>query len=113
MFCLSLALSVSLGLLFVSNLNLQVFAFFIFATGRSLLITVMFSFVAVEYRGDHYGRVIAFVTSICAAIGFLQLAMQKIYSGPANNNFDYISAGMMIALAPLYYFTWWCHKNRV
>jgi hypothetical protein len=88
-------------------------AFVIFATGRALLITVMFSYVAVEYRGEHYGRVIAFVTAIAAAIGFIQLGLQKVLNGPANGNFDYFTAGMIIALTPLYYFSYWCHKNRV
>ena len=100
-------------MLFINNCYAQIPAFFIFATGRALLITVMFSFVAVEYRADHYGRVIAFVTTICACIGLLQLALQKILNGPANNQFDYFTAGMVIALTPLYAFSYWCHKNRV
>lgn len=99
--------------LFSDNLYAQIPSFFIFATGRALLITVMFSFCAVEYRGEHYGRVVAFVTTICAAIGLLQLLLQYLLNGPANDNFDYFTAGMIIALAPMFYFSYWCHINRV
>jgi len=106
-------LSVGFSFGFIHNIYAQIPAFFIFGTGRALLITVMFSFVAVEYRGDHYGRVIAFVTTICAAIGLLQLALQKVLNGPADNNFDYFTIGFIVALAPLFYFSWWCHKGRV
>jgi hypothetical protein len=73
----------------------------------------MFSYVAVEYRPDHYGRVIAFVTTMCALIGLLQLLMQWVLNGPADDAFDYFTAGMVVAFVPLFYFSWWCHKQRV
>jgi len=104
---------VSFGFLFIKNEFAQIPAFFFFATGRALLITIMFSFVAVRYRSDHYGRVIAFVTTLCAIIGLLQLLLQWILSGPANDNFDYFSGGFIAALVPLYYFSVWCKRHRV
>lgn len=106
-------LILSTATLFVKSLPLQILSFFLLGTGRALLITGMFSFVATQYRGDHYGRVVAFITTICACVGLLQLAMQKLLNGPADNDFDYFSAGMIISMVPLYGFSYWCYRRRI
>ena len=104
---------IGVAFLFWNNLWAQIPGFFFFATGRALMITVLFSFVAVEYRAEHYGRIIAFINIISGAVGFAQLGLQKLLSGPANNDFRPFAGGMIATLASLYVFTWWCHKNRV
>lgn len=106
-------LIIGIAFLFTDNLWAQLPGFFFFATGRALMITVLFSFVAVEYRPEHYGRIIAFISIISGAVGFAQLGLQKLLSGPANNDFRPFAGGMIATLASLYVFTWWCHKNRV
>ncbi len=103
----------SFAWLFWRSQYAQIAAFFFFGTGRSLLITIMFSFVAVEYRSEHYGRVIAAITILCAIIGAAQIGLNALLSGPANNNFDPFIVGMIVALVPLYSFSWWCHKERI
>lgn len=112
-FAATTLLILSTACLFVKSLPLQILSFFLLGTGRALMITGMFSFVATQYRGDHYGRVIAFVTTVCACIGLLQLLLQNLLNGAANNNFDYFSAGMIIAMVPLYSFALWCYRRRI
>ena len=109
--CLCL-LSIGIAFLFINNKYAQLGGFFVIATGRALLITVMFSFVNMEYRPEHIGRVIAFVTTIAAAIGLLQLELQALLNGPADDDFNYFTTGMIVAMVPLFSFSWWCHKNR-
>ena len=62
--------------LYEDVLGWQFLGFVFYTLARAIVITVMFSYVATQYRADHYGRVVAIVTIIATPIGFLQLLMQ-------------------------------------
>jgi hypothetical protein len=109
---LSLPLSVGFSFLYLHSLYAQLLGFFITCIGRTMMITVMFAMVADEYRPEHYGRIVAFINIICASIGLAQLGLQKVLSGPADNNFDYFTTGFIVTLAPMFGFSYWCHKTR-
>ena len=72
----ALVMAMSYLPLYEDVLGWQFIGFVFYTLARALVITVMFSYVATQYRADHYGRVVAFVTIVATPIGFLQLVMQ-------------------------------------
>lgn len=69
-------LSLSYLPLYVPLLPLQLLSFTLYTLSRALVISIMFTYAATQYRGDHYGRIVAIVTIIATPLGFLQLLMQ-------------------------------------
>ena len=77
----TIALAMSYLPLYLDVLWVQLLAFLFYTLSRALVITVMFSYAATQYRSDHYGRVVAIITVIATPLGFLQLLMQDRSSG--------------------------------
>ncbi len=81
--------------------------------GRAVLITLMFAYVNTEYRREHYGRIVGFVTLVCAIVGFLQLLMQNLVNNKFNNDFRPLNGFVMVILTPLFYFSHHLNKQRI
>ena len=96
--------------LYVSSLPLQIVGFLLYTLGRAIVITVMFTYAAVHYRPDHYGRIVAVVVAIAIPVGFLQLVMQQL---TADYSYTTINTACACGFTPALLYAWWLKQRSL
>ena len=106
----TLALSMSYMPLYTDMLGLQWLSFVLYTLARAIVVTVMFAYAATQYRPDHYGRIVAVVTTVATPIGFLQLLMQR-----ESEAFGYKGINTVCALAalPMLLYAWFLKRRNI
>ena len=103
-FICTLTLAMSYLPLYVDALEFQWVAFVFYTLARAIVVTLMFGYVATQYRPDHYGRLVAVMTVVATPIGFLQLLMQQKSDEFGYKGINTVCAvGIMPALLYAYY----------
>lgn len=100
----------SYAVLFAPYLELQIVSFAAYTLARALVVTVMFTYVATQYRHDHYGRLVAFVTIIAVPIGFIQLGMQ---AATEHLSYKAVNAACMIGTLPAFLYARWLQNRKI
>ena len=94
-------IALSYSPLFFELLPAQIATFLLYTIGRAFVVTLMFVFVAVAYRPEHYGRLLSYVNIIAAVVGFLQIVMNIITDQMFHQDYKYVNAFCMITVLPL------------
>ena len=107
-FICAISLCTSYLPLYSSDLWIQPLAFLLYTLARAIVVTTLFTYVALHYRSDHYGRMIAVVTVVAIPIGFLQLLMQQM-----TEKFTYrdINTLCILAFTPCFIYAWWLKRK--
>ena len=107
-FVCGLTLCTSYLPLYSSDLWLQPLAFVLYTLSRAIVITCLFTYVALHYRSDHYGRLIAVVTTVAIPVGFLQLLMQDM-----TERYSYrdINTVCILGFLPCFLYSWWLKRK--
>jgi MFS family permease len=99
--------------LFIHTKWVQLISFIFYACGRSMVTTLMFAFSATHYRADHYGRITAFITLICAIIGCAQIGTTHLGEDVLDQDYTYMNVGMILTLTPFFAFAWLLRKRKM
>ena len=107
-FVCALTLCASYLPLYSSDLWVQPLGFMLYTLSRAIVITCLFTYVALHYRSDHYGRLIAVVTVVAIPVGFLQLLMQSMIG-----RFTYrdINTVCVVGFLPCFLYAWWLRRK--
>jgi MFS family permease len=99
--------------LFINNLPISILSFILYSLARSFITTLIFGYISTQYRSDHYGYIVAVATTLCAAVGFLQLELTDFIQGPLSGDLNILMILTSTAVLPFYYFAYWCKVNKV
>ena len=107
-FVCGLTLCASYLPLYSNDLWVQPLGFVLYTLSRAIVITCLFTYVALHYRSDHYGRIIAVVTTIAIPVGFLQLLMQEMTKTYTYRDINTIC---ILGFLPCFLYSWWLRRK--
>lgn len=96
--------------LYSNDLWVQPLAFALYTLSRAIVITCLFTYVAMQYRSDHYGRLIAVVTTVAIPVGFLQLLMQSMTT---RYSYRDINTVCILGFLPCFLYSWWLRRQGI